>query len=372
MADFWWSLPGPLEFCRRVAADLDDGSCVVLAVPRAVRSGLAEAVRAQMVDLPLAQWRNIAGSGTEPPGELLADALFAGNSPFTVPTPELLATAEQLSGHVFCLRFELSDSVAWGMWRTFLEKYAQAIRARPVLARSPLLVILQGSSDEVPVREDVCLRVRRWQNCVGELDMLLYCSVLLRGQTTEPFLRALLAGTVASVAGADPELAEFLARESPAMVLDPRVALKNFAAERQWTGHEPNWTDGSLDSIDGVPRVHSCLPGRDPQELQYLLWRAQVTVILPYIEQQRRWLLGKLAGTLRLPFRLKNGTCIDRTEDLEIGHIAYLVGQPQVRGVSESLRQHICALHEARNALAHLETLLPEKILNGALRRAIV
>jgi hypothetical protein len=82
------------------------------------------------------------------------------------------------------------------------------------------------------------------------------------------------------------------------------------------------------------------------------LWRGQVGVLLPLIEEERQSLLTALAGQLCVPWRTDWGEITD-LYDLEIGHIYAQMANGCVT-TDREVRRRVRCLKEIRNELAHL------------------
>ena len=78
--------------------------------------------------------------------------------------------------------------------------------------------------------------------------------------------------------------------------------------------------------------------------------------MFPFVEEQRQNVLTRLTGFLQVPFRTRFGEVIDDVRDLEIGHIEAQLRRANPHADSELL-QLVQRLREARNRLAHRETL---------------
>ena len=82
------------------------------------------------------------------------------------------------------------------------------------------------------------------------------------------------------------------------------------------------------------------------------IWRAQVSVLLPLVESERRRQLDAYRALWRLPHLRKDGKEIVTLENLEIGDMAAQAGSV---GVPKPERQRLGWLRRVRNALAHNE-----------------
>ena len=107
--------------------------------------------------------------------------------------------------------------------------------------------------------------------------------------------------------------------------------------------------------------VHTSLCSRDA-DIDRLIWRAEVGVLLPYIEEQRQILLDRYARYLTAPFVTNQGILIEDIRDLEIGMIQFqLKDCTDIPAESKAL---ITNLKKARNSLSHLEPIRPAVLLS--------
>ena len=111
--------------------------------------------------------------------------------------------------------------------------------------------------------------------------------------------------------------------------------LRDYALERDWCRDVPNtalWELGVEDSFEGQSMLHSALLAyRDETKLiEKRVWKGQVGILLPFVEELRSEIIGTLGDRLRVPFKVKMGDnerTITEVSDLEIGHIAYQSGE---------------------------------------------
>jgi len=202
--------------------------------------------------------------------------------------------------------------------------------------------------------------------------MLLYAALLLeeRAPTLAAAPATLLASTIANVALWDPELAELLTAASPEDMLRPQRILKTLADDRGWTPQvHPGWENGTMDDVSGRPQTHSALLAlADPGGILHArLWSAQVSVLLPAVEERRLSLVRRLRHELRTPVHTGYGVVTDPT-DLEIGQIAF---QLRGRALPAAVYRQVQTLLRVRNALAHGDPVSPAEALSPDLYRDV-
>ncbi|HET7459979.1 MAG TPA: hypothetical protein VFJ82_01980 [Longimicrobium sp.] len=352
-----WRLPGPRHFLRRAADDLLDGRSLVMLLPGqgeaagGLREGLTElwhleetgAVEVLWAETDRTPERILAECLGAPPGERLTPVIFA-------------AAAGETPGRV--LWIEGVEASVWPAWRTFLLEFQRAALTVPAYARNRLVVTLEGAAAataETPPAE-VGLATHRWDDVLDTQDALLLAAQLLRERNTlRPALRPLLAAAIAQVALFDLDLVDRLAGEPVERILDPAPVLASLMHERGWqAGQQPTWADGSGAHVEGRFRPHAALDVRGDGVTERL-WRAQVSVVFPAIEEHRQDMVRRLAPHLRLPFHTEFGR-VDNAHDLEIGHLYRQVCIHDLP-LPAAERNRLGDFRKARNALAHGETL---------------
>jgi hypothetical protein len=196
--------------------------------------------------------------------------------------------------------------------------------------------------------------------------MLIYTAEQFGAHASSPVQRRLSLSLVAGAALWDPLTSERLAREPTGVLVDPRPVLKDIARERGWEpGDEAvlSWHRGMSDCYEGRVHAHSALLSLsdDTNELNSRIWRAEVSVMLPYIEEQRRDMLSRFGRLLKVPFTTRFGEVITDPFDLELPHIARQIGGPG-GGVDFRTRRRVQRMADVRNKLAHLEPLHVEDL----------
>lgn len=183
---------------------------------------------------------------------------------------------------------------------------------------------------------------------------------------------------VTSLAGWDPALCEWLAPLTLQQLIEPRKYLEEFAGYRKWKLDEQRtpkkaWPLGLTYTFGGKRTPHTCVAAllNGSRDLQKLIWRAEIGVLMPYIEEQREILLQQYRNLLNVNFLTKSGDWIENIYDLEIGLIHFQLSQRS--SLSPKEIKWVADLKDARNNLSHLEPLVPEllsALCSGAKRSA--
>ena len=111
-----------------------------------------------------------------------------------------------------------------------------------------------------------------------------------------------------------------------------------------------------LENPQGRMRDLHLATEKDPVDRQ--VWKAQVRHFFPLLEEYRQAFIRSHREILRRSLPIKNGYggTISDPEDLEFGHLLYLL-QPITQGIERSDKENLAIAKAARNSLAHLSTL---------------
>jgi len=357
---YWWSLPGPAGFVRSIIEDLRRGANVVIGLPRWAPIGLERAMTYQLRDDDLLSWRplDLEQMASEDPLEILPVRYVHDLTKRDLCEGVDLARSETFTGTVVWVTGLRNHSL--GGWINLLESYADAVRSRPVEERGLFCLVAEGIDPKALPKEDVALSVRLWRGAVTEPDMLAWLHHLMgRRPVRNAMERRLMMRLALEIAGYDAQLALEAANLDLERLGDPMAWLLEVAADRGWSVRtEPAWEDGSCDTMEERRVVHSALLAvsqEGQKEVEQLLWRAQVGVLFPLLEEERRCYLQEYASLLRVPHDTGLGSVIRDKEELELGHIHY---QLRYRlGRREQTRLQM--LRNVRNSLAHQKVLAP-------------
>lgn len=380
MARSWWSLPGPSAFVDALAQDVRDGKNVVVCLPRHEPAGMIGALKASLHEWSWDRF-DVDPGDERPPVAQLYDRYVPGpGEPAELRNAGTLVRESAFAGHLVWLDGVCAQG--WPDWEAFLAEYAHACRPWDHFDLPLFCVALRGELALCPPASDTRLTVHRWYDAVDGLDMLLYAADLLRHRPLPPLQKRIAVAAIAQVANWDPDVAERLAVEDLATILAPSPVLYELAAERGWGPEcsaacrdvgddrvpDAAWLAGLAAFFDGRPVIHSAAvvafdPSDRMKEIDRRLWQAQVGVLLPLIEERRRWIIERFGRAFRLPhFPDGNRNApIHDPRDLEIGHIYHQIEFQHV-DLGEDVQRLVRRLKKARDRLAHLRPLDAESL----------
>jgi hypothetical protein len=192
--------------------------------------------------------------------------------------------------------------------------------------------------------------------------MSLFVSQLLRSKRIGPLDRRLRVGLCTEIAGTDPELAVRLADLDLAALLEPHNLLRSVGLERGWMdAKEPTWEIGALDELESELVPHSAFLAlhNERSEILRRIWRAQVAVVFPFIEEQRTRLIPRMAPLISVPFTSRFGE-VRSLYDLEVSHLHHFARRFKMDNDTLRLLE---ILKRMRDRLAHLQPVAVSDLL---------
>ena len=365
----WWALPGPSRFLDQVEQDLRNGKCVVLSLPKLRPSGLKDALARRVSESASYTWSSVeelrSSDGLSAPLEVLRDQFSWAFQRLGVLTVADFSRTEGLERYVICVDgFGNCDLDAWQAFMLDFEHASRNLRGD----HPRFIYVGPGLDPESGVLGAAGISVRKWRGIVDAVDNWTLVWPQFRHSGMSPFHRRLSASLCVELAGPDPELAVHLARFDLGSLLNPMSVLRGYAKERGWEGAtEASWESGTSDELDGMAVTHTALLAARGElaEIVRLVWRAEVGVAFPLLEQWRASLAVSMARWIRLPLETPFGVISDRN-DLELSHLLHVSRRSGAPRESVRLLEKLCRV---RHALAHLEPAPVEDLLDAAIAR---
>ena len=348
-----WDLPGVKRFVEsECEAPLRAGASVIARFPQEVPLGFEDAVTTPLENFLSVGKLNATGS----PFEALC-ARYATGSHAHVQTIQELCRDRSFEGRLVWV--DGLNASNWTAWRAFLVHYAQVSRSMPLVGRTLFFAPITGSPPNALPTSDIALATCEWDGVPDELDLMLLANERLRGRVGSVVLRTLLTTVVARVASWDFDSALRMLTGDKRNILDPVKPLRELARDKGWTVETPvSWELGTASST-GVAHPARAALDDPPREIERRIWSAQASVLLPWLETLRYQIIEANGHDVRRQMRQAAFKHED-PYDLELGELASIFGR---RGAHGGLRTRLRKLQTARNALAHLQPLLPDKAM---------
>ena len=329
---------------------------MILRLPMHTPDGFGEALRRETEAL---EWiRFDAGKGGDLPVSLLFQRLAPDAARDVAWTPSNLASDERFQSHGVWL--DGIDETNWGAWRAFLTDYAHAMRDVSLLERTVFVVPLRDRHALLPADEDVGIVDHAWGHDMRREDATFLAGLLLERRNLPLVHRRVAVAVLAELALWDPDLAVRLAGDGLHVLTDPYAILDEVRRERGWDdrsgvqhSYEEAWSLGVAATVDGRRLRHLASldsPVRE-REVCHRIWRAQLSTVMPFIEEIRHGAIATYGRSLR---PRDDRSRHDGLYDLEIGDVAVQLHDDD--SVPLPHRRMLRQLHLVRNELAHLRT----------------
>lgn len=364
---YYWQCPGPQKFLDDVLANFGPhgGKNVLLCRPRHAPQGLAGALsRRWAASQTGSHFREIlnlpaVGSAVEPFAELVRGLGIRESECEDI---SALMKHERAQGKLFFVDIG-EDVPRWTRWKAFLAQYSHAFRTRPVAAPAALCCSVTGRLGQCAYQlSDVALSVIFEYGICDLADMVAYASWRLRKtDILSPLQQQLAVAYAAHIALWDPDTCDQLIDLGWPRIFEPSTTLKEIAAQRQWLVRcaPANWYDGTENCFAGTDQSHSGFIIQSGQnEIHRRLLCAQLTVLLPHVEQRRPHIIKTLDRMLNVPYKDKDGRQIEEKHMLEVGHIENQLKKREHENrtrIRTDTRNEVSLLYDIRNSLSHLE-----------------
>lgn len=360
----WTSLPGPGHFLDRVENCIRNTRSVISFVPACLDESWMTDLRGRLgVDFT---WRDLRGG----PSEFLQEVSNRRDGNAFIHCSELIT--EGIQQHLFCAR-RISPA-DWPAWEALLVRFSESQRAEDEFKRNVMLLHLEQRdfSERVGALFDVC---SLHDNLLAE-DAYFAASRLIQGGASRRLEDEIRMHIAAELALWDFDLCQFLCDAPLESLLEPSDLLFRYVDTREGGDKasnqvfEPAWSS----AIRGRRSpVHSALVAKagDVAELRRRVWRGQVQVLFPLIEEQRCLLIKQVERrappVMRKCYELQmllleetphlarfaKGEVGGPDAPIEIGLL--LSAMSHVKCCPPELKRYVWKLWNMRNKLAHLD-----------------
>lgn len=225
-------------------------------------------------------------------------------------------------------------------WINFVTEY---YKRRPKEKNSAVFILEYVGRDTPQRRKG--LELVSFEEYINDYDKTVFAT-LLTSELKEPaFLKNYLTELMASFAGTDIELMAELIYHYKELISKPHEALTGIVDEFQRS-------DGSM--ITASP---------EKTEVEHFVWKAQIKVLYPQIEEFRKRFVEKFASSIEsgLPIEASDGETIVNPEAVELGGLVFLAGTKALH-LSDKDYNQLVQFRDARNTLSHLGVLSWSKI----------
>ncbi len=330
MERIWWgSVPNAARYVQEIVDAVHEERSMVLVLGANVpwREFLPLLIEERLADIPDRSLKCLDCPEEEPGAYLLAHYCMeekrltyrAGRS-----HAQFLAEAEGLVLHKAILWLDIRGEDKARAWTEFVRDY-HSFAKKGAPAPSFLLVL---DEDYGVGRGCKGITYHAFAEEVNEFDRFAFATLAAACDIGQRRLKPYLATLTATISAEDMELCAVCSRYGMEFLRSPREILQKIAAEELRS-------DGSPFALADI-----C------ENLDRLIWKAQVKIVFPVIEDRRQHYIGQCGDALRA-MRLV-------PEEVEIGILAHKAAVGELKLPSASVEE-LRLLKEARNHLAHIE-----------------
>lgn len=337
----WTTLPGPTAFIERTAQDLRETYSVVSRRPAYLDDSWSRRLKARLEEFYA--WNDVACS----PQEFYRFcAQLCGKESLLGPQD---LQRNSLNGHLFYVACHSADE--WPQWVSLLTEFVVAQKTiDDKLHRNVFLLAINNDALEAP--NEALLKKRDIPDFLRDEDPFFHaCQCSSRDGSNRSIEEDIRIHICSELALWDFDLCRYLLDFPLEQLIDPIDVIKEYAEAKNLGD-----LDGALGSESGSktnssgssPSVTLALNG-NREELTRRVWRGQVQVLFPLIEDQRCKLIERLKSLC--PWVLRRA----RNEDgiVEIGPLHFHMLKEGK--CPPKLKNFAFRLKEMRNDIAHLK-----------------
>lgn len=331
MERIWWNnIPTAARYVRDIVDAINEERSMTLFLPRTTpwRGVLRQIVEEQIASIA-DRSMCVLPCPEEEPGRYLLENFCKEELRLsyrrTKSYAEFLAKADcVLYTKIFWI--EIARAADAPAWVKFISAYQNAMeRDAP---RATFILALSEDCPQCRGQRGVPYSVLAKK--VSEFDRYAFAVLAASDGGELGHLSVYLANLAATLCGDDVELMAACSKRRMAFLRDPQGVLRQIAENEVRS-------DGSPFDITGVV-----------EKMQHLIWRTQLKLIFPVIEDRRQYYIEQMRRQLEANR--------DVPEDIEIGPLFYRVCQKIVTCTPTAFAE-LEMLKDARNKLAHLDEL---------------
>lgn len=336
----WTTLPGPTAFIERTAQDLSETYSVVSRCPAYLDDSWSRKLKARLEGFYA--WNDVLCS---PEDFYRFCAQLCGKEKMHGPHD---LQRETLHCQLFYISFPSAEE--WSRWTSLLTEFVIAQKTfDEKLQRNVMLVALNDDGLEVP--NEALLKKRDILDFLRDEDPFFHaCQCSSRDGSNRSIEEDIRIHICSELALWDFDLCRYLLDFPLEQLVDPIDVIKGYAEARGlegWDGTSVFESGRNTNSAGSASSVTLALNG-NREELTRRVWRGQVQVLFPLIEDQRCKLIERLRSMCpEVPRRATNEDGI-----VEIGPLHYHMRRE--RKCPRQLENFAFRLKEMRNDIAHL------------------
>lgn len=185
----------------------------------------------------------------------------------------------------------------------------------------------------------------KYSDYITDYDCLMLCMTLLASEKCGSLQKQYISEIASGIAENNVEIAGILAQQGVSLAADPS------------------------DTADRVLRDSGVILTDLRNRVEAAVWASQIKLVFPRLEDLRRELVQKYSGKIQqyLPITSNIDERVDKASELEIGQLYFLCSKTRIMDKPDY--EKLKTMREARNLLAHRETLSYERLVELTVMR---
>lgn len=353
MDRLWWkSVPNPAGMIQQITDAMRSGEQVACVIPEQLawldtfRSEIAAECQdsQRTVRYIDAQQRQDKSPGELILTEVITHPTLAEGYRRSIGYARYLADTAEISGlgnYYILVRNARGETLR--AWNRFIADYRKACKAG-----QPSCIFLLECIDERP--ESGCgLKIVDYYSCIKPFDSMIFCMLASSALDLPPLIKNYAVALAAELGKHDPELAAALIRDGEMLVQDPADFRENAIPYLQRS-------DGTEFAPD--------------DRVKERIWRAQIKVFFPVIEEYRMQLIKRFESEMPLHETIVGtfGQVVDDICDIDLGTFKSLCDMQKMH-IPQTDYTELCFYRDCRNDLAHANLIEYERLHRLCLNR---
>ncbi len=249
--------------------------------------------------------------------------------------PKFFAESDDIVFHDRYLWVQIENIKNLENWLVFVSEY---MKERGKNKSSAVFILEWAGEGQVSVKKGV--KVFSFDDYISEYDRIVFAVLASSSIKETPFIKTYLAELVANVAGNDIELCAECINHHKSFLENPLGFIRMIVNEKVRS-------DESRFSYNKMV-----------EEVEHLVWLAQIKSIYPYLEEYREDFVQKHASTIskQLPISASYSETYDDPKEVELGTLKYMADHGLLV-LNTSEYEKLKKFKNARNKLSHLTAL---------------
>ncbi len=249
--------------------------------------------------------------------------------------PKFFAESDDIVFHDRYFWVKVGDAKNLDDWSALASEYN---KARPKGRKKAVFILDWQGAEKPSLKKGFTLF--SFDDYIGDYDRIVFAVLASSSMRETEFLNSYLAELVSTMIGNDIELAAECISDHAAFMSDPQACIRKIV-------------ENGLRS-DGTGFSYT----KSPDEIDHLIWRAQIKTVYPQLEEYREKFVEKYYKEIKinLPISGALGDPINDPEDVELGTLLFMSGRNYIN-LEPQEKTRLKLFRDARNKLSHLSHL---------------